>query len=399
MSQREPQKAISAYHDELIAIRRDLHAHPEPAYEETRTAERVGKLLESYGLEVQRGLGGTGLVATLNCGESNRAIGLRADMDALRMEEMNAFGPKSVNEGIMHACGHDGHTTMLLGAARYLAEAKKFNGTVHFIFQPAEEGQAGAKRMMDDGLFKQFPMDSVFGMHNMPGQPEGKFCMRPGPIMASGEVLTIKVLGKGGHGARPEQTIDPVLAAAHMVTALQSVASRNTDPQDPVVISITKINAGSAFNIIPETAEMAGTIRSFDMEVQKATRDAITRVCEGVAASFGASVETEFELIYPPTLNWAAEVEIAAQAATKVAGEENVDTQCRPMMGAEDFAFMLQEKPGCYVLLGSGEQEAPGTGLHSPHYDFNDELLPIGAAYWVELVNTQLGGVHTNLHK
>ncbi len=388
----KPQEEIATYHDELIAIRRDIHAHPELAYEEQRTSDKVAALLESYGLQVHRGMGGTGVVASLECGQSNRAIGLRADMDALSMEEMNAFGHKSANPGKMHACGHDGHTTMLLGAARYLSQNHDFNGTVHFIFQPAEEGRAGARKMIDDGLFEKFPMDGVFGMHNMPGLEEGKFCMRPGPIMASGEVLNIRVSGKGGHGARPEQTIDPILVAANIVTALQSVVSRNTDPQDAVVVSITKINAGSAFNIIPETAEMAGTIRTFDMDVQEKTRAAITRLVEGVAAGFGARAEADFKLIYPPTVNWASEVETAARAAAKVVGEENVDRQCRPMMGAEDFAFMLEDVPGCYVLLGAGLDEAPGSGLHSPHYDFNDDLLPLGAAYWVELVNTQMGG-------
>ncbi len=387
-----PQEEIAAFHDELIGIRRDIHAHPELAYEERRTAELVADLLNGYGLQVHRGLGVTGVVASLECGRSKRTIGLRADMDALGLDEMNSFDHKSVHPGKMHACGHDGHTTMLLGAARYLAEKGQFNGTVHFIFQPAEEGQAGARKMIDDGLFEKFPMDSVFGMHNMPGLAPGKICLRPGPIMASGEVLNITITGKGGHAARPEETIDPVLVAANMVTALQSVVSRNTDPQDPVVVSVTKISAGSAFNIIPETAELAGTIRAFDMDVQARTRAAISRLVDGVAAAFGARAEVDFKLIYPPTVNWAPQVEIAARAAVKVVGEDNVDTRCRPMMGAEDFAFMLLEVPGCYVLIGNGREEVAGTGLHSPRYDFNDDLLPIGAAYWVELVNTVLGG-------
>jgi hippurate hydrolase len=390
-TQPESLTRIADFADELIRIRRDIHAHPELAYEERRTADVVAAELEACGLEVHRGLGETGVVASLTCGASRRAVGLRADMDALSLDELNNFAHRSRHEGKMHACGHDGHTAMLLGAARHLAGARDFNGTVHFIFQPAEEGHAGARRMMDDGLFEKFPVDCVFGMHNMPGTPEGKFRMRVGPIMASGELVTIKITGRGGHAARPKQAIDPVVVAGHVITALQTVVSRNTDPLENVVVSITRMNAGSAFNIIPETAELAGTIRTFDMGVQEQTRDAVRRIVEGVAAALGASAEVDFRLVYPPTVNWPAEVGIAAGAAARVVGAENVDADCDPMMGAEDFAFMLAEKPGCYVLIGNGEDETDGRSLHSPHYDFNDDILAIGASYWVELVHTVLG--------
>jgi hippurate hydrolase len=385
---------IAEFHRDMTQWRRDIHAHPETAFEEHRTSDVVAKTLESFGIEVHRGLAGTGVVGTLKAGRNGgngkgRAIGLRADMDALHIHEQNGFDHKSRNDGKMHACGHDGHTTMLLGAARYLAETRNFDGTVHFIFQPAEENEGGGRVMVEQGLFEKFPVDAVFGMHNMPGLPLGKFAVRPGPMMASYDIFEITVTGRGAHGAMPHQGIDPVVTAAQIVTALQTIASRNVAPLDAVVVSTTQIHGGDAWNVIPDAVVLRGTTRSFKPDVQAAIEPAIRRIAEGVAQAMGATVAIRYERRYPPLVNTEAETRIAADIAALVVGEAAVDRDATPTMGSEDFAFMLQAKPGCYIFVGNG----PGDGgclLHNPHYDFNDEVLPLGASYWARMVETVL---------
>ena len=379
---------ISAFHQDMAAWRHEIHAHPETAYEEHRTSDFVAAKLKSFGLEVHRGLAGTGVVATLKRGEGP-AIGLRADMDALHIHEANGFDHKSRNNGKMHACGHDGHTTMLLGAARYLTEAGKFKGTVHFIFQPAEENEGGGRKMVEQGLFKLFPVKQVYGMHNWPGMPVGTFAVRPGPMMAASDKIEIVVRGKGSHAAMPHTGIDPVVISAQIVTALQTIASRSVHPVDASVISITQIHAGDTWNVIPAEVVLRGTVRSFRPEVRDALEPAIRRIAEGIAKAHNATASVWYERGYPPTVNTAEEAEIAARTAIDVVGETNVDRNPTPTMGGEDFAFMLEQKPGCYIWIGNG----PGDNervLHSPHYDFNDEILPIGASYWARLVETTL---------
>jgi hippurate hydrolase len=379
---------IAAFHDEMTAWRRDIHAHPETAFEEFRTADYVAKKLQEFGITIDRGLAGTGVVGTIKRGDGP-AIGLRADMDALHIHEANGFAHKSQNNGKMHACGHDGHTTMLLGAARYLAETGRFRGTVHLIFQPAEENDGGGRKMIEDGLFKKFPVEQVFGMHNWPGTAAGKFAVRAGPMMAAYDAFEITVTGKGGHAAMPHTGIDPVVTAAQIVTSLQTIASRNTHPVDSVVVSITQIHAGDTWNVIPESVVLRGTTRSFKPAVRDAIEAQMKRIAEGIAAAHGASIAFRYERRYPPTINHEAPTEIAAAAAIDVVGAANVDRNPTPTMGAEDFAFMLQQKPGCYIFIGNGESDG-GRVLHSPHYDFNDEILPIGASYWSRLVEMVL---------
>ena len=379
---------IADFHDDMTAWRRDLHQHPETAFEEHRTSDVVARHLEEFGIEVDRGLAGTGVVGTLRSGEGP-AIGLRADMDALHIHELNEFDHKSVNDGRMHACGHDGHTTMLLGAARYLAETRNFQGTVHFIFQPAEENEAGGRVMVEQGLFEKFPVDGIYGMHNWPGQEVGVFAVRAGPMMAAFDLFELTVTGRGAHGAMPHLGVDPVVVGAEIVGALQTIASRATDPQDAVVVSVTKFHGGDTWNVIPDQVVLGGTTRSFRPEVQDTIEPAIRRISEGVAAAHGATVELRYERRYPPTVNHAREAGIAAQVAAEIVGETNVDHDPVPSMGAEDFSFMLQERPGCYVWLGNGPGQA-GCMLHNPNYDFNDEILPIGASYWARLVENVL---------
>ncbi len=378
--------------DEMTAWRRDIHAHPETAFEEVRTAEIVARKLESWGIEVHRGLATTGIVGTLRGGRSNGpAIGLRADLDALPMEEKNDFAHRSTIAGKMHGCGHDGHTSMLLGAAKYLAETRNFDGTVHFIFQPAEECEGGGRVMVEEGLFDKFPVEGVYGMHNMPGMAAGSFAVRAGPMMAARDTFEITVTGRGHHAAMPHQGVDPVLVASQIVGALQTIVSRGTDPVDALVLSVTQIHAGNSWNAIPDDAVLRGTTRSLRPEVQQGLEAAIGRVAEGVAAAHGARAEVRYEIGYPPTVNSAAESELAAAAAIATVGAENVDLAPNPTMGAEDFSFMLQKRPGCYVWIGNG----PGEGsclLHNARYDFNDEILPVGAAYWVTLAQTLLAG-------
>jgi hippurate hydrolase len=379
---------IADFHKDLAAWRRDIHAHPETAFEEKRTADFVATRLEEFGIDVHRGLAGTGIVGTLRGAKpGSRAIALRADMDALHIHEKNGVDYVSQNPGKMHACGHDGHTTMLLGAARYLAETRNFAGTVHFIFQPAEENEGGGRVMVEEGLFEKFPVEAVFGMHNWPGMPAGKFAMRAGPMMASFDIFEITVTGKGTHAALPHLGVDPVIAAAQIATGLQTIASRNTSPLESAVISITQIHGGDTWNVIPDSVVLRGTTRSFKPEIQAAIEAGIRRVAEGVASAMGATVACRYERRYPPTINAAAETDLAADAAIEVAGAGNVDRELQPTMGSEDFAFMLQAKPGAYIFIGNGDAAA---GLHNPRYDFNDEILPIGASYWARLVERVL---------
>ncbi len=382
-------EAIAACQEELTAWRRDIHAHPETAFEEERTADIVAKALESFGIEVHRGLGKTGVVGRLQAGSSDRTIGLRADMDALPMQELNAFGHRSRHDGKMHGCGHDGHTTMLLAAARYLAETRTFDGTVHFIFQPAEEGAGGARVMIEDGLFLRFPCDSVYGMHNWPGMPPGTFGVRSGPFLASADNFSITIRAKGAHGAMPHLGIDPVVVGAELVSALQTIASRTVDPLEAVVVSVTQFHAGEADNVIPETARLSGTTRSFSAAVQDTIEARMNAICAGVATAHGVTIELDYERNYPPLVNTEAEAGRAARAAAAVVGADNVFPDSEPVMGAEDFAFMLQVKPGAYVWIGNGAGEG-GCMLHNPHYDFNDAILPVGASYWARLVEQEL---------
>lgn len=374
---------IAATEEELTAWRRDLHAHPELAFEERRTAEFVADQLESFGLEVHRGLATTGVIGSLRNGSGPR-VGLRADMDALPMQEANRFAHRSRYDGKMHACGHDGHTVMLLAAARYLSDHGNFRGTVDFIFQPAEEAAGGAKVMMEEGLFDQFPVDAVFGMHNWPGLPAGEFAMRTGPMMASLDCFDIRIEGIGAHGALPHQGVDPIVVASQVISALQTLVSRNVDPLQAAVVSITRIDAGDAYNVIPDHIALAGGLRCFTEELRQTLRSSIERVATGISQALGASATLSFAIGYPAVMNWPAETALAAEVATRVVGSEHVQAQHEPIMGSEDFAYMLQERPGCYVFLGNGDGDG-GCMVHNPRYDFNDEILPVGATYWVRL--------------
>lgn len=373
----------------LIAMRRDFHAHPELAFEEHRTAEKVAAHLESLGIEVHTGIGGTGVVGVIRAGEGGGAMGLRADMDALSITERNDFPHRSRHPGRMHACGHDGHTTMLLAAAEALVATRNFRGTVYLIFQPAEEGEGGARAMIEEGLLDRFPMAAVFGMHNWPGLEAGHFAVHSGPVMACADRFDIEVGGHGAHGAMPHLGVDPVLAGAALVQALQSVASRTIDPLDSIVVSITQFHSGEAYNVIPDRARLSGTVRAFRPEIQERVEATMQRICAGVAAAFGASVHFEYRRGYPPTINDSRAAELCASVAESLVGVQGVRRQARPSMGAEDFAYFLMERPGAYVWLGNGPGEG-GCTLHNPHYDFNDEILLTGARYWVRLVETYL---------
>jgi len=378
---------------DLVAIRRDLHAHPELAFEETRTAGIVADRLRAWGVdEVHTGIGRTGVVGMIRGrGRSNRAVGLRADMDALPIQETSGVPYASSVAGKMHACGHDGHTTMLLGAARHLAAHRDFDGTVYLIFQPAEERGGGAKVMIRDRLFERFNCEAVYGLHNLPMLPAGKIAMRDGPAMASSDGFRITVRGTGGHGAMPNVARDPVVIAAQIVVALQTIVSRRVDPLQAAVVSVTKFHAGEAFNVIPETAELVGTTRSFTPDVRAALEVEMRRIAEGIAAANDARVETSFFRGYPPTINSPAETERAAAAARAAIGADNVSVGDPPLMGAEDFAYMLEARPGAYIWLGNGPVDGGySPGLHAPDYDFNDAAIPAGVAYWVSLVRTAL---------
>ncbi len=368
----------------LAALRHEIHAHPELAFEERRTGDLVAGVLAAAGIEVHRGLARTGVVGVLRAGTGTRAIALRADMDALPIVEQNAIPHRSRHEGRMHACGHDGHTAMLLGAAEYLAATRRFDGTVVFLFQPAEETVGGARVMIEEGLFARFPVEAVFGMHNWPGLPAGQFAVHAGPVMACADQFDISVRGHGAHAAMPHQGFDPLVAGAALVQSLQTIASRNLDPLDAAVVSVTRFHAGDAYNVIPHEARIGGTVRAFRAEVQDAVETAMERLCAGIGAGHGVQVALDYHRGYPPTVNTPAEAEICRTVAAALAGEENVRSDLRPSMGAEDFAYMLKERPGCYVWIGNGLGEG-GCMLHNPHYDFNDAILPLGASYWARL--------------
>ncbi|MFC6280459.1 MULTISPECIES: M20 aminoacylase family protein [Polaromonas] len=375
----------------IAAVRRDIHAHPELCFEEVRTADVVAQKLTEWGIPMHRGMGTTGVVGIIKNGASNRAIGLRADMDALPMQEFNTFDHASKHPGKMHACGHDGHTAMLLAAAQHLAKNRNFDGTVYLIFQPAEEGGGGAREMIKDGLFDKFPMDAVFGMHNWPGMPVGTFAASPGPVMASTSEFKITIRGKGGHAALPHNGIDPVPVACQMVQAFQTIISRNKKPVDAGVISVTMIHAGEATNVIPDSCELQGTVRTFTMEVLDMIEQRMKQVAEHVCAAHDAECEFAFKRNYPPTVNHPKETAFAREVMAGIVGAAQVVDQ-EPTMGAEDFSYMLQVKPGAYVFIanGDGTHREMGHGggpcmLHNPSYDFNDDLIPLGATFWVQL--------------
>lgn len=379
-------------HAEMRQWRQHLHKFPETAYEETQTAAFVADKLRRFGLQVHEGLAQTGVVATLSAGTGTRKIALRADMDALFIQEQNTFAHKSCHDGKMHACGHDGHTAMLLGAAQYLSKNRHFNGTVHFIFQPAEEGRAGAKQMLDKGLFELFPTDCVFGMHNFPDIPVGHFAIKAGAMMAAFDCFEITLTGQATHAAMPHKGNDAIVAAAHLITTMQTIVSRTIDPANPAVVSITQVHAGNTWNAIPESVILRGTFRCFDSTAQTIIANKIRELVDATCLGFSVKASLVFNPEnpgYPVTFNTAAETAIALQAATAVVGIDHIDTQPTPSMGSEDFAFMLQQKPGCYVWIGNGSSENSCL-LHNPHYDFNDDILGIGAAYWVKLVETVL---------
>ena len=380
----------------IAALRRDIHAHPELCFEEVRTADLVAARLTEWGIPIHRGLGQTGVVGIVKNGTSDRAIGLRADMDALPMQEYNQFAHASRHAGKMHACGHDGHTAMLLAAAQHFARHRAFDGTVYLIFQPAEEGGGGAREMIKDGLFERFPMEAVFGMHNWPGAPVGRFAVSPGPVMASSNEFRITIRGKGSHAALPHNGIDPVPVACQMVQAFQTIISRNKKPIDAGVISVTMIHAGEATNVVPDSCELQGTVRTFTLEVLDLIERRMKQIAEHVCAAHDAQCEFEFVRNYPPTVNSAAEAAFAREVMVSIVGAEHVDAQ-EPTMGAEDFAYMLQAKPGayCFIANGDGSHREMGHGggpcmLHNPSYDFNDDLIPLGATYWVRLAEAWL---------
>ena len=379
---------IADFQAEMAAWRRDIHAHPETAFEETRTAAIVAGLLEGFGISVERGVARTGVIGTLTGARpSGRAIALRADMDALHVEEKTGLAHASQTPGRMHACGHDGHTAMLLGAAKYLAETRNFAGTLHFIFQPAEENEGGARVMVEEErVLQRYPVEAVYGMHNWPGLPTGEFAIRAGPMMAAFDIFEIVVQGKGGHAALPHLGIDPVVAAAQIVAGLQTIASRSIHPLHGAVVSVTQIHGGDTWNVIPDTVVLRGTTRSFEPSVRDALEPAIRRVAEGVCAALGAGVTMRYERRYPPTVNTPEEAETAAATAAQLVGAERVRRDLLPSMGAEDFAYFLEQKPGAYIWIGNGD----GASIHNPHYDFNDEILALGASYWARLAETVL---------
>jgi amidohydrolase len=381
---------IKHYQQDLVAIRHDLHAHPELGMEEYRTADIVAKTLESYGLEVHRAVGKTGVVGVLRSGNSHKTIGLRADMDALPITEATGVPYASRTPGKMHACGHDGHTTMLLGAARYLAETRGFDGTVNFIFQPGEEGLGGAQAMLDDGLFTRFPCERIFGMHNWPSMAVGEFAITPGSAMAAGAFFDLTLTGKGAHGAMPHQSSDPVLAACHIGTALQSVIARNVRPGEMGVVSITQIKSGDAYNVIPGTATMAGTVRTMSRAVMTDVETAMRRIISGVASGMGVTADLDFRLIFAPLINDVAAATDFADAASELVGADMVNRAKPPIAGSEDFSFMLEKVPGAYINLGNGENCAP---VHNAKYNFNDAAIPYGSTVYARIVERQLARV------
>jgi hippurate hydrolase len=385
-----PVEHIRRYQEELTAWRRDFHAHPETGFEEVRTSALVAERLASWGIEVHRGIGRTGLVGVLRAGNGDRAVGLRADMDALDMPEANGFAHRSTIPGKMHGCGHDGHTTMLLAAARYLAETRNFNGTVHFIFQPAEEGQGGARTMVEEGLFHRFPCNAVYGLHNRPGMPVGQYGIRAGAMMAGCAFFDLVIQGHGGHGARPESTVDPVVCGAAIVSAYQSIIGRNVAPNDTGVVSVTGFSAGTAYNVIPDQVSLRGTVRAFRTETMALIEQRMRRLATSIAEGFGAVATLDFREVTVPVVNGVAQTAMIADAASAMVGEAAVDRDRIPAMGSEDFSYMMAEVPGAYILVGNGEGEAGGCEVHNPHYDFNDAAIPYGAGVLAAVVEREL---------
>ncbi len=388
---------IVEFQPALQEIRRTIHSYPELCYEERLTSELVAEKLQEWGIPMIRGLGVTGVVGIIKGGSSSKAIGLRADMDALPMQEINTFAHTSQHAGKMHACGHDGHTAMLLGAAHYLSQHRDFDGTVYLIFQPAEEGGGGARRMIEDGLFEQCPMDAIFGMHNWPGVAVGSFGVTAGPMMASSNEFEVVVKGRGAHAAQPHKGVDPIMVAVQIAQSWQTIISRNASPLESAVLSVTQIHSGSATNVIPDEATLIGTVRGFSNAMIDLIERRMKNVAEHTAAAFDAQVDFNFKRNYPPLINHTQETAFAADVMRSIVGAEQVDAQVEPTMGAEDFAFFLQAKPGCYVFIGNGEGAHRDMGhglgpcnLHNPSYDFNDALLPIGATYWVRLAQAYL---------
>ena len=380
---------IAAFAQELTAIRRDIHAHPELGFEEERTSAIVAKKLKEWGCEVTTGIGKTGVVGTVRVGNNPRAIGLRADMDALPMDEYNTFDHRSQNKGRMHACGHDGHTTMLLGAAQYLASTRNFDGTVHFIFQPAEEGRGGAEAMVKDGLFEKFPCEQIFGMHNRPKLDVGKFAIRSGPQMAGGGLFDIHISGKGAHGARPESGIDPIIIATQIISALQTVVSRNVAALDSAVISVTQVHSGDAYNVIPQEAVLRGTIRAFKKETMALVKERIESISAGIAQTLGGTAKADVRVVFPPLVNDKDAVKFIADVAAEIVGYENMNREGPYVMASEDFSYMLEKVPGAFINIGNGGGEG-GCEVHNPAYDFNDEIIALGATLWSRVVETKL---------
>jgi len=391
-----PVDRIRQYHRELTGIRRDLHAHPELSFQEQRTSGVVAEYLKKLGIETHTGIAKTGVVGVIHGKAKNgKAVGLRADMDCLPMHEANTFDHKSKNEGRMHACGHDGHTTMLLGTARYLAETRNFGGTAYLIFQPAEEGGGGGQVMVKEGLFDKFPANEVYALHNWPGLPAGQMAVRPGPVMAATDEVIITVRGRGGHGAMPHLVIDPVVATAQIINALQTIASRNVEPVDAVVVSICSMQTSQlgAFNVVPDAVKLVGTVRSFRPATRDLAEQRLKQICSKIAEAMGCSTEISYTRGYPATVNSAREAQFAARVGERVFGRGNVFTEHEPTMGGEDFSYMLQARPGAYVFLGQGGGaggEASPCFLHNPNYDFNDEVIPLGAGYLAALVEESL---------
>ena len=384
----------SNLHEQMVTWRHHLHQHPELSFKEKMTSDYIASVLQSHDIEIHRGLAVTGIIATVHGQRDGNVIGLRADMDALPIQELNDFSYKSVHEGKMHACGHDGHSTMLLGAAIYLKENNDFSGTVHFIFQPAEEGGGGGRVMVEEGIFDKFPCQAVYGMHNFPGIAEGQFAVHDTAVMAANETLKINIKGKGGHAAMPDQCIDPVVVGAQIISALQSVVARNVAPLNSAVVSITMVNAGTVSNVVPDDMQLTGSLRYFSKEVGDEVKDKIKNIVEGVSQSMGASATFESVGNYPATINIPKHAELCANAAAMVVGENNVLRNEQPTMGSEDFAFLLNASEGAYIWIGNGlvPEDSPKGGcmLHNTQYDFNDEILPIGASYWVQLVQNIL---------
>jgi amidohydrolase len=380
---------LAEYQDEVAAWRHDLHQHPEILYDVHRTAAKVAERLQEFGVdEVVTGLGRTGVVGVIRGrrGAGGRTVALRADMDALPLTEITGKPYASTIPGKMHACGHDGHTAMLLGAAKYLAETRNFDGTAVVVFQPAEEGGGGGKAMVEDGLMERFGIDEVYGMHNMPGLDIGKFAIRPGPIMAATDEFNFTIAGRGAHAAKPHLSLDPIVIGSHLVQAMQTIVSRSVDPLDSMVVSVTKFHAGEAHNIIPQTAFLGGTVRTLTPEMRDLAEKRIREIAAGIGATYGARIEVDYDRNYPVTVNHAANAIFAGDVASEIVGGDRVDREVAPMMGGEDFSYMLEKRPGAFIFIGNGDT----AGLHNPAYDFNDEALPIGASYWVRLIETSL---------